>query len=102
MLKQKLAETFQEVFSNVAKSLNISQIPNLIFKTSQTDPVLKSIEKLSKHPSIINITPCAYDLENEKRIKLLEKNIDEPFGWFSENFLKGNPDKCHLLIVHKY
>ena len=73
MLKQKLAETFQEFFSNVAKSLNISQIPNLIFKTSQTDPVLKSIEKLSKHPSIINITPCAYDLENEKRIKLLEK-----------------------------
>ena len=30
--------------------------------------------------------------------KLFEKNIDEPLDWFSDNFLKSNPDKCHRLI----
>ena len=50
---RKVAETFQEFFSNVVKNLNISWKPrNLISGTSQTDPVLQSIDKLSKHPSI--------------------------------------------------
>ena len=39
-----------------------------------------------------------HDLENEKVIKLLEKNINKLFDWFSNNFLKTNPDKYHLLI----
>ena len=43
-------------------------------------------------------TPYAYDLELDKVIKSLEKNIDKLFDWFSDNFLKANPDKCHLLI----
>ena len=43
-------------------------------------------------------TPYAYDLEHDKVIKSLEKNIDKLFDWFSDNFLKANPDKCHLLI----
>ena len=30
--------------------------------------------------------------------KLFEKNIDEPLDWFSDNFLKSNPDKSHRLI----
>ena len=38
-------------------------------------------------------TPYAYDLEHDKVIKSLEKNIDELFDWFSNNFLKANPDK---------
>ena len=29
---------------------------------------------------------------------MLEKNIDKLCDWFSDNFLKGNPDKSHLLI----
>ena len=52
---KKVAETFHEFFSNVVKTLNISQNPNLISATSQADPVLQSIEKFSKHLSIINI-----------------------------------------------
>ena len=43
-------------------------------------------------------TPYAYDLELDKVIESLEKNIDKLFHWFSDNFLKANPDKCHLLI----
>ena len=43
-------------------------------------------------------TPYAYDLEREKVIKSLEKNIHKLFKWFSDKFLKGIPGKCHLLI----
>ena len=43
-------------------------------------------------------TPYAYDLELGKVIESLEKNIDKLFHWFSDNFLKANADKCHLLI----
>ena len=43
-------------------------------------------------------TPYGYDLELDKVIEPLEKNIDKLFHWFSDNFLKSNPDKCHQLI----
>ena len=43
-------------------------------------------------------TPYVYDLELDKAIESLEKNIDNLFRWFSDNFFKANPDKCHLLI----
>ena len=43
-------------------------------------------------------SPYAYDLELDKVNKSLEKNIDKFFDWFSDNFLKANLDKCHLLI----
>ena len=52
---KNVAETFHEFFSNDLKSLNFSQNPYLISGTSQTDPVLQSIEKYSKHSSIINV-----------------------------------------------
>ena len=40
----------------------------------------------------------AYDVELDKVVESLEKNIDQLFHWFLDNFLKANPDKCHLLI----
>ena len=43
-------------------------------------------------------TSYAYDLENERVIKLPEKNINKLFHWSSDNSLKGNPDKCHLHV----
>ena len=42
-------------------------------------------------------TSYAYYLERDKVIKSLEKNIEKLFDWFSENFLKANHDKCHLV-----
>ena len=38
------------------------------------------------------------DFKLDKVIKSLEKNINKLFDWFSDNGLKANPDKCHLLI----
>ena len=46
-----------------------------------------------------DMTPCAHDRELHKVIESLEKNIYKLFYWFSDNFLKTNPDKCHLLII---
>ena len=46
-------------------------------------------------------SPYAYDIENEKVIKLLEKNINEYFDWFSDNFLKACPDVICLQILMK-
>ena len=42
-------------------------------------------------------TSYAYNLERDKVIKSLENNTDKLFDWFSDNFLKANPNKCHLL-----
>ena len=42
--------------------------------------------------------PYAYDVELDKVVESLEKNIDQLFHWFLDNFLKANPDKCHLLV----
>ena len=43
-------------------------------------------------------TPYALDSKLENIVKLLEENADKLFEWFSNNYLKANPDKCHLLV----
>ena len=43
-------------------------------------------------------TPYALDSKLENIVKLLEENADKLFDWFSNNYLKVNPDKCHLLV----
>ena len=44
-------------------------------------------------------TPYALDLKLENIVKLLEENADELFDWFSNNYLKANPEKCHLFVI---
>ena len=34
-------------------------------------------------------------------LEKLEKGIQSMFDWFSENFLKANADKCHLIASSK-
>ena len=34
-------------------------------------------------------------------LEKLEEGIQSMFDWFSENFLKGNADKCHLIASSK-
>ena len=54
---------------------------------------------------------CIYDLQTmlttlhptpaipkwRKVIETLEKNAEKLFQWFSDNFLKANPEKCTFL-----
>ena len=44
-------------------------------------------------------TPYALDLKLENIVKLLKENVDKLFDWFLNNYLKANPDKCHLLAI---
>ena len=43
-------------------------------------------------------TPYALDSKLENIVKLLEENADKLFDWFSNNYLKANPGKCHLIV----
>ena len=42
--------------------------------------------------------PYALNSKLESIVKLLEENADELFYWFSNNYLKAKPDKCHLHV----
>ena len=52
---KKVAKTFRKIFSDIVKTLNISKNTYFVSDTSQTDPVLQSIEKFSKYPKTLNI-----------------------------------------------
>ena len=52
----KVADTFNEFFSNVVKELKIEKDDNLLTDViEETDPVLKAIKKYKNHPSILRI-----------------------------------------------
>ena len=43
-------------------------------------------------------TPCTTDESAKNVIDKLEIEAKNLFKWFSNNQMKANPDKCHLLI----
>ena len=111
---KKIAETFHEFFSNVVKCLNISQNPHLISGTSQTDPVLHSIEKFSKHPSTTNIKKrmnnsnytFSFKFETQEKFSKLIQNLscnkatqqyDIPI-----KILKGNSEIFSYILCHNF
>ena len=59
----KLVKIFNDFFSTVADKLNIAINDDDISEKSSSDPVWASIERFSKHPSILNILnifkPCS-------------------------------------------
>ena len=81
---KKVADIFHKFFSNLVKTLNISQNPYLVSGTSQIDPVLQSIEKFSKHPSIINIKKrmnnsnytFSFKFESQEKFSKLIQNLN--------------------------
>ena len=93
----KINSSFNE-YGNVESGVPQGSIPEfLFFNIVICDLFLHDIDiDLANYAD--DTTPYAYDLENEKVIKLLEKNINKLFDWFSDNFIKTNPGKCHLLI----
>ena len=42
-------------------------------------------------------TPFTCDMQFDKVIESLTTNVEKLFQWFSDNYLKPNPDKCHFL-----
>ena len=111
---KKVAETFHEFFSNVVKTLNISQNPYLISGTSQTDPVLQSIEKFSKHPSIINIKErmnnsnytFSFKFESQEKFSKLMQNFNcnkatQQYN-ISIKILKENSEIFSYILYHNF
>ena len=46
-------------------------------------------------------TPCVTAENLDEVIKSLEKDSIKLFQWFSDNQMKANHDKCHLLVSGK-
>ena len=90
MIKKLLKPTNSLV---ICKTLNISRNPYLISATSQTDPVLQSIEKFSKHPCIINIKKR---MNNSNYTFSFKFETQEKFSKLIQNL---NYECIHLLAV---
>ena len=93
----KINSSFSE-YSNVESGVPQGSISvSLFFNIFSCDLFFDDIDiDLANYAD--DTTPYAYDLELDKVIESLEKNIDKLFHWFSDKFLKANPDECHLLI----
>ena len=100
--------------TNVVKALNISQNPYLIFGTFPPDPVLQSIDKFSKHPSIINIknrmsnSNCTFSFKfetQEKFSKLIQNlNCNKATQQYDIpiKILKENSEIFSYILYHNF
>ena len=52
---EKIAETFNKIFGNIMKNLNISINSDVLENVSIQDPTIAAIEKYKRHPSILKI-----------------------------------------------
>ena len=91
----KINSSFSE-YSNVESGVPQGSISGpLFFNIFISDLFVDDID-LANY--VDDTAPYAYDLKLDKVFESLEKNIDKLFDWFSDNFLKADSDKCHLLI----
>ena len=100
----KIADTFNEFFSNVIKELKIENDDNLLTDNiEETDPVLKAIKKYKNHPSILRIKSSFkhpkvfsfkyFHVEDVKReINNLNIKKATPKGDISVKIVKWNSD----------
>ena len=100
----KVADTFNEFFSNVVKELKIEKDDNLLTDViEETDPVLKAIKKYKNHPSILRIKSSFkhpkvfsfkyFNVEDVKReINNLNSKKATPKGDIPVKILKWNSD----------
>ena len=86
------------VYSNVESGVPQGSIPGPIFFNIFICDLFFDDIDIDLANFADDTIPYAYDIANGKAVKLIEKNINKLFDWFSDNFLKANPDKCHLLI----
>ena len=77
---RKISEIFNDFFSNAVKSLNIEIDQNILYNVEDIkDPILKSIKKYEKHPSIIKIIESKYEEERTFNFKMVSNStlVDE-------------------------
>ena len=114
----KVADTFNEFFSNVVKELKIENDNNLINddisdEIEETDPVLKAIKKCKNHPSIFRINNSFkhpkvfsfkyFNVEDVKReINNLNSKKATPKGDIPVKILKWNSDIVAPVLTECY
>ena len=110
----KVADTFNEFFSNVVKELEIEKDDNLLTDaTEETDPVLKAIKKYKNHPSILRIKSSFkhpkvfsfkyFNVEDVKReINNLNSKKATPKGDIPVKILKWNSDIIAPALTECY
>ena len=110
----KLVKIFNDFFSTVVDKLNLAINADHISETSSSDPVWASIERFSKHPSILNIkkrmgkispkfkfqyvdqNPISKEIQNLNSKKAMQQN-DIPV-----KLLKENNDTFSYVIYHNF
>ena len=110
----KIADTFNEFFSNVVKELKIENDDNLLTDDiEETDPVLKAIKKYKNHPSILRTKgsfkhPKVFSLKyfNVEDIKREINNLNSkkatPKGDIPVKILKSKSDIIVLALTECY
>ena len=70
----KLVKIFNDFFSTVVDKLNIAINDNHISETSSSDPVWASIERFSKHPSVLNIKKRMGNISPKFKFQYVDQN----------------------------
>ena len=110
----KIADTFNEFFSNVVKEFKIENDDNLLTDDiEETQPVLKAIKKYKNHPSILRIKgsfkhPNVFSLKyfNVMDIKREINNLNSkkvtPKGDIPVKILKSKSDTIVPALIENY
>ena len=69
----EVVKNFQNFFSSIVKNVNIQRDETYLSKTTQDNPVLACIEKISTHPSIISIQKRMETNSNKFSFKYVER-----------------------------
>ena len=110
----EVAKTFPNFFSSIVKNLNIQKDETYFSETTQGNSVLASIEKFSKHASIINIgkrmetNSNKFSFKYEERKKFLTEiqNLNSRKASQQKDIpvkiLKENSDICSYILPHNF
>ena len=70
----KLVKIFNDFFSSVVDKLNTAINDDHISETSSSDPVWASIERFSKHPSLLNIKKRMGNISPKFKFQYVDQN----------------------------
>ena len=88
---KKIAETFNNFFSNIVKNLNIdSDLSDITSQTNNADPVFRVFEEYANHPSVFKIKRKMSDKGLNLSLKYVTRNkIAKEIQNLAKKFVRG-------------
>ena len=87
---EKIADTINKFFMNIWNTLKIGKDKRFLAEMNDLfGPILKTIEKSSAHPSILNIKEKTNNNVFSFRNVTYEEILNEQFGHFKVNTVRG-------------